>query len=615
MTDDSSRGDDTVFKTVGSSPEHMRLEEYWGVGPKTRATLVEELGNERAIRAIESGDVRALSDAGLARGRATRILRRATGGDGMEVLATSDARSAYKELLDLAVDHAVTRRAADRIRVLTPLSSRDAMEDRLDDVLAARDAWAALSESDRETVLEAYANYDERDESEHAAVEAALALLEAGVDSGPFETIADLEPDRLARAADALAALDGDRGRVRVGADDELDRLRGALGTVEDMDANALELIDELRADGVRDVSQFRESFEDHLLSETEVTIDQVREAMPTDATDATDFVGATLRTLRTDLTAAIDEREETVASDLEETLEETRDATDQAVSAVDDIALHLSLARFALAYDCTRPSFVHGQDAAVSVVNARNLTLAVADEEGVQPVTYALGEHGVTEVPASVNAVPGQQRVSVLTGANSGGKTTLLETLCQVVLLATMGLPVPADRAEVTPVDSLVFHRRHASFNAGVLESTLRSIVPPLSSGGRTLMLVDEFEAITEPGSAADLLHGLVTLSVERDALGVFVTHLADDLEPLPPEARVDGIFAEGLNPDLELLVDYQPRFDTVGRSTPEFIVSRLVANADSRGERAGFETLAEAVGNDVVQRTLADARWSEID
>ncbi len=60
-------------------------------------------------------------------------------------------------------------------------------------------------------------------------------------------------------------------------------------------------------------------------------------------------------------------------------------------------------------------------------------------------------------------------------------------------------------------------------------------------------------------------------------------------------------------------MLVDYQPRFDTVGRSTPEFIVSRLVANATDRGERVGFETLAEAVGNEVVQRTLADARWNE--
>ncbi|MDQ2049713.1 DNA mismatch repair protein [Natronolimnohabitans sp. A-GB9] len=592
----------------------MRLEEYWGVGPKTRETLIEGLGRERAIEAIESGDVRALVDAGLARGRATRILRRATGDDGIDVLATSDARSAYKELLDLAVDHAVTRRAADRIRVLTPLSSRAAMEARLDDVLAARDAWTELPETDREAVLEAYDHYDERAESEHAAVETALALLEADVDSGPFESIADLDRERLAAAADALGAFD-DRGRVRAGADEELDRLRNALGTVEDIDANALELIEELRGEGVRDVGQFREAFEEHLLAETEVTVDRVRAAMPTDATDATDFVGATLRTLRSDLADAIDEREDAVASDFEATLEETRDTVDQAVSAVDDIALSLSLARFALAYDCTRPAFRDETNAAVAVVDARNLTLAAADEESVQPVTYALGDHDVTGVPTGVNAVPGEEHVSVLTGANSGGKTTLLETCCQVVLLAMMGLPVPAERATVTPVDSLVFHRRHASFNAGVLESTLRSIVPPLSADGRTLMLVDEFEAITEPGSAADLLHGLVTLAVEREALGVFVTHLADDLEPLPSEARVDGIFAEGLNTDLELQVDYQPRFDTVGRSTPEFIVSRLVANADDRSERAGFETLAEAVGDETVQRTLADANWTADD
>jgi len=588
----------------------MRLEEYWGVGPKTRETLLDALGRERAIQAIESGDVRALADAGLARGRATRILRRATDSAGMDVLATSDARSAYKELLDLAVDHAVTQRAADRIRVLTPLESRAAMEARLDDVLAARDAWAALDDADRETVLAAYERYDEREGSERAAVEAALALLEAGVDSGPFAAVADLERTSLEAAADALAALDGDR--VRAGADEELDQLRDALGVVEDMDANAAELIEDLRSEGVRDVEGFRQAFEDHLLSETDVTIDRVRDAMPTDATDATDFVGGTLRTLRNDLTAAVDKREETVAGELQDTLADAREAVDRAVEAVDEIALQLSLARFALAYDCTRPTFVKGEQAAVSVVSARNLTLAARDEESVQPVTYALGEHDVMSVPDDVNAVPGEQRVAVLTGANSGGKTTLLETLCQVVLLATMGLPVPADRAEVTPVDSLVFHRRHASFNAGVLESTLRSIVPPLSSGGRTLMLVDEFEAITEPGSAADLLHGLVTLTVDRDALGVFVTHLADDLEPLPPEARVDGIFAEGLDPDLELRVDYQPRFDTVGRSTPEFIVSRLVANAGDRRERAGFETLAAAVGDEVVQRTLADAQWS---
>ena len=149
-----------------------------------------------------------------------------------------------------------------------------------------------------------------------------------------------------------------------------------------------------------------------------------------------------------------------------------------------------------------------------------------------VQPVTYAVGDHDCA------SEAPNGDRIAVHTGANNGGKTTLLETLCQVVLLAHMGLPVPAERAEVNRFDAIVFHRRHASFNAGVLESTLRTIVPPLTKTDRTPMLVDEFEAITEPGSAADLPYGLVGLAVDSGAVGVYVTHLADDLEPLPEQA-----------------------------------------------------------------------------
>ena len=587
----------------------MRLEEYWGVGPKTRELLVEELGTERAVRAIESGDVRTLSQAGLPRGRATRILRRATGGAGMDTLATRDARAAYKEVLEIVAAHAVTDRAADRIRVLTPLSTREEIETRLEDVLTARDAWTALEAGERESVLDAYDSYDARGGNDLASVETALAVLETGVEGGPFEALADLEADRLETAANALSALEG--GRVRSDVDEELDRLRRALGAVEDLDANTHTVLEELQEEGVGDADRFREAFEDRLLSSVDVTIDQVRDAMPADAADATDFVGGTVRALRGDLREAVDERERTVRADLEDTLEETEAEVRRAVEAVEEIALSLSLARFSLAYDCTRPTLLEGESAALSVLEARNLALA-AHGEDVQPVTYALGEHSIS-VPEDLEDGPGSERVAVLTGANSGGKTTLLETLCQVVVLASMGLPVPAEHAEVTPVDALVFHRRHASFNAGVLEATLRSIVPPLSDSGRTLMLVDEFEAITEPGSAADLLHGLVRLTVDREALGVFVTHLAEDLEPLPPEARGDGIFAEGLGPDLELLVDYQPRFGTVGRSTPEFIVSRLLANANDRTERAGFETLAQAVGREAVQRTLVDARWNE--
>ncbi|WP_254271538.1 MutS-related protein [Haloarcula marina] len=583
----------------------MRLEEYWGIGPKTSDLLAEELGVERAIEAIEAADTRALTAAGLSRGRATRILRRATGAESMDLLATRDTRDVYKELLDLAEEYAVTPDAADRIRVLTPLPTREAMTDRLDEVLEATETWRTLGEADQRAVLDAFETYDVEG-GERSAVETALALKQTGIEGGIFEQTANLDADALEDARAALVGLAGEGDRVGDGADDELDRLRTQLGQIEDLAAATPEVAEAVQ-DGARRPSEFQDALVRHVTDQTGVDGTRVRDAMPSEATDAQDFVDAALRKLRRALRTAVEERERTVAESLEDDLAAARDDVDAAVAAVDSLALSVSLARFAVAYDLTRPTFVDRET--IAVRNARNL--ALADVDAVQPVTYAVGDHDL-EVH-SANAPPSGDRVAVLTGANSGGKTTLLETLCQVQLLAQMGLPVPAEAAEVGLVDTVVFHRRHASFNAGVLESTLRSVVPPLTGGDRTLMLVDEFEAITEPGSAANLLHGLVTLTVERSALGVFVTHLAADLEPLPEEARTDGIFAEGLNQDLDLQVDYQPRFGTVGKSTPEFIVSRLVANAGDPVERSGFETLARAVGEEAVQRTLSDALWTE--
>ncbi|SEO80995.1 DNA mismatch repair protein, MutS family [Halogranum amylolyticum] len=578
----------------------MRLEDYWGVGPKTSERLRQTLGTEAALEAIESADIRALADAGVSRGRATRILRRANGDAGMATLGTSDARSVYDELLSLAGEYAVTDHAADRIRVLTPLTDRAAVESRLDEVLDATAAWKELDEDDRETVLDAFARYDERGGTERAAVEAALALREAGLSGGAFAALDDVDPDALREAAGALGYVED--GRVVDGADDELDRLRAKHEEAETLSNSAFDVLDTVRDSGVRSLDDFENGVAEYVARETELTRGEVRSAAADDPVDAADFVSTTLRALAADLDERVERREATVRADLAEAVETARGDVDAAVAAVDDIAFSLSLARFAVAHDLRRPTLV---DDGLAVVDARNLLL----EGEVQPVTYGVGEHGVRGV---ANAPPSGDRVSVLTGANSGGKTTLLETLCQVTLLTAMGLPVPASSAEVGRFDTVVFHRRHASFNAGVLESTLKSIVPPLTDEGRALMLVDEFEAITEPGRAADLLNGLVQLTVDRGALGVYVTHLADELSPLPSEARIDGIFAEGLTQELALRVDYQPRFGTVGKSTPEFIVSRLVANAGDRSVRRGFEALAAAVGEEAVQQTLSDVGQS---
>jgi dsDNA-specific endonuclease/ATPase MutS2 len=590
----------------------MDLEDYWGVGPKTRDRLEASLGTERAIEAIETADIPALTDAGLTRGRATRVLRRAHGESGMDLLGTADTRRVYKDLIDRLTEHAVTSEAADRIRVLTPLASVDAMQSRLDDVARARETWEGLDESTRGTVLEVFEAYDEAGGGERAVVEAVLSLRDAGVSTGVFEPLAELDREALSAARDALRDLDGER--VVEGADADLDSIRERLEATERLDTGGSALLEAIGAEELRTTEEFREAFVEFATDETGASPSHVRDATPREATDAADFLSEGLRTLTADLREAAVEREREARADLEAAIDDAREEIDAAVAAFRGVTLDLSLARFAAAQDLSRPRFI--EEDCLAVAGARNLALAAGGDD-LQPITYAIGDHALstgTDAGTDLDLdVPSGDRVTVLTGANSGGKTTLLETLCQVVVLAHMGLPVPAEEARIGRFDSVVFHRRHASFNAGVLESTLRTVVPPLTAGGRTLMLVDEFEAITEPGSAANLLYGLVELSVETGALGVFVTHLAEDLKPLPGDARTDGIFARGLDEDLALDVDYQPRFDTVGRSTPEFIVSRLVAGSNDRRERAGFSALADAVGQQAVQRTLSDVEWSD--
>jgi len=153
-------------------------------------------------------DIAALVDAGLPRGRATRILRHSHGEHGMAILATSDTRAVYKDLLERACEYAITEHARDRIRVVTPLTSTDAMEDRLDDVTLVTEIWTDIDDPTCEAVLEVFARFEETGGGERAAVETVRQLQEAGVSTGVFDRIAAIDTDALEDAARALGSLD-----------------------------------------------------------------------------------------------------------------------------------------------------------------------------------------------------------------------------------------------------------------------------------------------------------------------------------------------------------------------------------------------------------------------
>lgn len=234
-----------------------------------------------------------------------------------------------------------------------------------------------------------------------------------------------------------------------------------------------------------------------------------------------------------------------------------------------------LTIARWAKHYSCTMPKMVsHG----IWINQGRHILLGIEAD----PVTYGLGK----AAPKS-----DQQQLALLTGANSGGKTTLLELLAHTCILAHMGLPVPAKQACVGKVEALhILAKAGGTQSAGALEQTLVDLATVVSDPTPKLILADELEAITEPGAGARIIAGmLLAARAQKDTTMMLVTHLAPAIIEASnvDDFRVDGIEARGLDADLELIVDRTPIRNHLARSTPELIVKRLVEKSNGHAKK----------------------------
>jgi len=171
---------------------------------------------------------------------------------------------------------------------------------------------------------------------------------------------------------------------------------------------------------------------------------------------------------------------------------------------------------------------------------------------------------------------------VALLSGVNSGGKTSTLDLVASVVVLAHMGLPVPAERVRLQRFDDLHYHAKtQGTLDAGAFESTVREFADLAQGGEGSLVLVDELESITEPGASAKIIAGILEALSANGATAVFVSHLAGEIREMADyDVTVDGIEAVGLV-DGALEVNRSPVKDHLARSTPELIVEKLAGEA----------------------------------
>ncbi len=251
-------------------------------------------------------------------------------------------------------------------------------------------------------------------------------------------------------------------------------------------------------------------------------------------------------------------------------------------VGEVLEFDTYFAIGSFAVDYGLNMPDI--RDKAGISVSSAYSIFLRGRSRK-VEPVSYAVG--------IKTDETKGE-RVVILSGVNSGGKTTVLELLAQVVILCHMGFPVPAESAVVGLVDEVMyFSKSKGTLSAGAFESTIKGF-SGIVSDGRKLVLVDELESITEPGASAKIIAGILeTLCEDEDSVAVFVSHLAEQiLENTKCGVRVDGIEAKGLDSSLNLIVERSPRYYHLARSTPELIVERLSRMSDGE-ERLFYQKL----------------------
>jgi hypothetical protein len=178
------------------------------------------------------------------------------------------------------------------------------------------------------------------------------------------------------------------------------------------------------------------------------------------------------------------------------------------------------------------------------------------------QPISFNLGE---------------QHRCSILTGANSGGKTTLLEHVLQVISLFQLGLPIQGNAKMPLFTDIYYFAKSKGSMSKGAFE-TLLTQMARIKVGRKTLILADEIEAVTEPGIAGEIVAATAEYFLQQGCFLIIATHLGKEIQQIiPVGARIDGIEAKGLDENFNLIVDHNPVLGKLANSTPELIVERM--------------------------------------
>jgi len=617
----------------------LELRNIKGVGERMAQRIEREFGSEDAFldAALNCEVDRLARIEGISQRRAVEIINEVLGNPGQKFLKTERAIQLYEDIIKKILDHASTDYARNRVLLLSPTKDPGTIQERMSRVMDAKRMVAELPQDEIQKLLirvnplekprprvepghallveskKDYENLLERDLHRYISI----ITLEELESLHEYELVVYAYNEGFLEIDDApnlaMVPLDAQDGELVPGKvlayyqhnQETLEnaaKLRDILGwssILPDV-MNTLCSIQSRRVDEAsfnRTVDEAKENADQKMknaikgveLSGQEV-LDLLNSGMPGKIRDILDTVldearqeiysktGCSFNPFLAKYPLEFDEEELARVREQEMGRQQLKAFEHQVMAAKELSQLHgkvekevrevlefdyqYTLGSFAYKYGLQEPVLADG----FSFEDAINLDLALSRK--VQRISYQL------QYP---------DNVVLLTGANSGGKTTLLETLAQISILTQMGLPVPVRMARVKLVDELYFFSKKRALDAGAFESFLWNFVPIATQNTDKLVLLDELEAMTELEAAAKIISSFMGFIQDSGSYAVIVTHLAREILK-HIQVRVDGIEASGLDDEYNLIVDRTPRMDYLARSTPELILRRVYEKSDGK-------------------------------
>lgn len=214
------------------------------------------------------------------------------------------------------------------------------------------------------------------------------------------------------------------------------------------------------------------------------------------------------------EINAEIEAEEERVRGELSAKISEKADVLLQNCEKIGALDLALAKAIYAIRHNMTKPEIT--EEHIICFEDGRNIQ-----------VEDILKQKGKEFCPISLGLRDG---VTLITGANMGGKTISLKLAGQIPILAQYGFFVPAKHAKIglsNYMQILIGDSQSVERGLSSFGSEMEELKEILDHGqDRSLILIDEIASGTNPTEGTALTKSLVDYLIEKPYISLITTH-----------------------------------------------------------------------------------------